>query len=199
MLVNLNHSDKELLQKVMQGCEKSFELLFKKYHGFLYHYTFRVFRDESIADEVVHKTFIKIWELKETLADIRSFKSYIFSINRSLVVEELRTISRNRRLAERLAQRIVRSHNSVEDEVIYNDLEALARRAVEQLPAKRREIFKLSRNNGYSHKEIAQKLNISENTVKVSVHKSLKQIRDYMSVNANISFSLAFSFMLLKW
>ncbi len=181
----------------MKGCERSFEVLFKKYHGFLYHYALRVFRDEAIADEVVHKTFIKIWSVRETLSDIKSFQNYIYSINRNFVVEELRVISRNRRLAERLAYRIAKNHNTVEEDVIYNDLEEIAHQAIEQLPARRKEIFKLSRHNGFSNKEIAHKLNISENTVKVSVYKSLKQIRDHMSLNTDISFFLALIFSLL--
>ncbi|MDN5204346.1 RNA polymerase sigma-70 factor [Fulvivirgaceae bacterium BMA10] len=197
MLIHENHSDKALLQKVMKGCERSFEVLFKKYHGFLYHYAFRVLRDESMADEMVHKTFIRIWDLKETLSDIKSFKNYIYSVNRSLVVDELRAISRNRRLAEQLAQRIISSHNSVEEDIIYNDLEEIALQAIEQLPTKRKEIFKLSRHDGFTHKEIAHKLNISENTVKVSVSKSLKQIRDYMLLNTDISLVLILSSTLL--
>ena len=190
MTDSLHGNDKVLLQRVVKGCQRSFEALFKKYHGFLYQYAFRVFRDQSVADEVVHKTFIKIWEVKGTLPEIQSVKSYLFSVNRHLVINELRTISRNRRLAERLAHNIEKSHNAVEEEVMYNDLQQVIQNAIAQLPRKRKEIFELSRHGGFSHKEIAHKLNISENTVKVSVHKSLKQIRDFMSLVVNVSFYL---------
>ena len=140
----------------------------------------------------MHKTFIKIWDGKEKLVDVRSIKSYLYAVNRSLVVDELRSISRDKRLAERLAHRIVSSHNAVEEDVIYHDLQAIAQQAIEQLPPKRKEIFKLSRYHGFTHKEIASRLNISENTVKVSVHRSLQQIRDYLLLNADISLFLVF-------
>ena len=39
MLTDPNHSDQELLQGLVTGCERSFEVLFKKYHGYLYHYS----------------------------------------------------------------------------------------------------------------------------------------------------------------
>ena len=188
MSLNKNHNDEELLLKITLGCKRSFEILFKKYHRPLYNYAFRVFRDRAIADEVVHRVFIKIWDLRETLSSINSFRNYIFCVNRNLVAQELNTISRNRKLAEQVANRIVTSINVVEEEVIYNNLEEIANEAIERLPRKRKEIFKLSRQNGFSHKEIAHKLNISENTVKVSVSKSLKQIKDYMSIYTGISF-----------
>ncbi|MCG8318562.1 MAG: RNA polymerase sigma-70 factor [Cytophagales bacterium] len=188
MSLNKNHNDEELLQKITLGCKRSFEILFKKYHGPLYYYAFRVFRDEAIADDVVHRVFIKIWDLRKSLSNIKSFRNYIYRVNRNLVAQELNTISRNRKLAEQVADRIVTSINAVEEEVIYNNLEEIANEAIERLPGKRKEIFKLSRQNGFSHKEIAHKLNISENTVKVSVSKSLKQIKDYMSINTGISF-----------
>ena len=186
--LNKNHNEEELLRKITLGCKRSFEILFKKYHGPLYNYAFRVFRDEAIADEVVHRVFIKIWDLRETLSNIKSFRNYIYCVNRNLVAQELNIISRNRKLAEQVANRIVTSINVVEEEVIYNNLEEIANEAIERLPRKRKEIFKLSRQNGFSHKEIAHKLNISENTVKVSVSKSLKQIKDYMAINTGISF-----------
>ena len=189
--LNKNHNDGELLQKIASGCKGSFEILFKKYHGSLYCYALRVFRDEALADEVVHKVFIKIWDLRETLSEIKSFRNYIYSVNRNLIVEELNAISRNRKLAEQFACRIVTSYNVVEEEVIYNNLEKIANEAIELLPSRRKEIFKLSRQNGFSHKEIAHKLNISENTVKVSVSKSLKQIKGYISINADIFFPSA--------
>ena len=192
MLTDPNHSDQELLQGLVTGCERSFEVLFKKYHGYLYHYSFRVFRDRCTADEIVHQTFIKIWDGKEKLANIKSIKSYLYAVNRSLVVDELRSISRDKRLAERLAHRIVSSHNAVEEDVIYHDLQEIAQQAIEQLPPKRKQIFKLSRQHGFTHKEIARRLNISENTVKVSVHRSLQQIRDYLLLNADISLFLIF-------
>lgn len=197
MLINPHHSDQELLQRLVTGCERSFEVIFKKYHGYLYHYSFRVFRDKCTADEIVHKTFIKIWDRKEKLVDVTSIKSYLYAVNRSLVVEELRSIARDKRLAERLAHRIVSSYNPVEEDMIYHDLKEITRQAIEQLPPKRKEIFKLSRHHGFTHKEIACKLNISENTVKVSVYKSLQQIRDYLTLNADVSLVLVFAFLFL--
>ncbi len=182
-------TERELLNLVAEGCERSFEALFQKYHGLLYHYSLKIFRDEDLADEVVHKTFIKIWNLRGSLSEIQSFKNYIFSINRNLAIDELKAISRKRHLTEELKCRIISSHNLVEEGVIFNDLNGIALEAVEKLPAKRKEIFKLSRLEGFSHREIANKLNISENTVKVSVHKSLKQVRNYMTINTDVSFS----------
>ncbi len=156
----------------------------------MYHFAFRFFRDESLADEVVHKTFIKIWERRVVLKDVSSCKNYIFSINRNMILQELRDISRDQKKAEAFALRIVNSHNSVEEGAIYKNLKEIAQEAIDQLPRKRKEIFTLSRQQGFSHKEIAAKLNISENTVKVSVSKSLKQIREYMRLHTDMTLFL---------
>ena len=65
-----------------------------------------------------------------------------------------------------------------EEEVAYRELSALLQQAIQELPERRREIFKLSRMESLSYKEISSKLGISENTIDTQIRHALAYLRD---------------------
>ena len=183
-------NEEKLKIAVSSGCHKSFELLFHQYKDFLFHYSFRVLRSKEVADEMVQKTFIKLWQGRSRISNVLSMKGYLFTIIRNLILDHLKKVSREQILKDDLKLRIQISHMKPEEDLIYADLETIAHQAIESLPTQRKLIFKLNRENGFSYHEIASQLNISENTVKVSIYKSLNHIRSYLSTHTDLSFGL---------
>lgn len=183
-------NEEKLKDLITKGCHKSFESLFHQYKDFLFHYAFRVLRSKEVADDMVQKTFIKLWQGKSHISTIDSLKGYLFTIVRNLILDHLKKVSREQILKDDLKLRIQISHMKPEADLIYSDLEAIAHRAIESLPTQRKLIFKLNRENGFSYHEIASQLDISENTVKVSIYKSLNHIRHYLSTHTDLSFGI---------
>ena len=183
-------SEAKLKEAISRGCHESFELLFHQNKDFLFHYAFRVLRSKEAADDMVQKTFIKLWQAKSKVSNVNSVKGYLFTILRNLVLDYLKKASREQSLKDDLKLRIQISHLKPEADLIYSDLEKIAYQAIESLPSQRKLIFKMNRENGFSYNEIASQLNISENTVKVSMYKSLNHIRHYLSTHTDLSFGL---------
>ena len=185
-------NEEKLKDGISQGCHKSFELLFHQHKDFLFHYAFRILKSKEAADEMVQKTFIRLWQGKARISSVVSLKGYLFAIARNLILDHLKKVSREQVLKDDLKLRIQISHIKPETDLIYSDLKAIASQAIESLPTQRKLIFKLNRENGFSYHEIASQLNISENTVKVSIYKSLNHIRHYLSRHTDLSFALIF-------
>lgn len=188
--MNQLKKERELITALSRGCHRSFESLFHQYKDFLFHYAFRVLRSKDEADDIVQKTFIKLWQGKSRLTNIRSLKSYLFTVTRNLVLDHLKKVSKEQILKDDLKLRIEISHMKPEADLIYANLEKIAHQAIESLPTQRKLIFKLNRESGFSYHEIAAQLNISENTVKVSIYKSLNHIRSHLSTHTDLSFGL---------
>ena len=189
-----NHKLAVLIKK---GDEAALSELFDSYYQKLYQSSFKLLKTKDLADEVVQQAFIKLWENRDKIDTSRSIKGYLFIIAKNLIFDNLRNISRNEELKEIIASRIPLYHNMPEDSLIYANLKELAEKAIERLPAQRQLIFKLSREEGLTHEEIAQRLGIAKNTVKFQIVKSLKYIKETLSADLDISFSLLFCYYLI--
>jgi RNA polymerase sigma-70 factor (ECF subfamily) len=135
----------------------------------------RYVRSTSIAEEIVQNIFLKIWEDKESLADIGSIKSYLY---RSVVNASLNHVNREKNLEKhhlKIAEKL--TAEEIEDLDDQNELIVLLYKEIELLPEKCRQVFKLSRLEGVKYKEIALQLSISEKTVENHMGHALKVLR----------------------
>lgn len=130
--------------------------------------------DRAEAENAVSEVFYKIWKNRATLQVHRSVKSYLYRAVRNQVLDTIR----QRKPVDVLTAGIpVASMRSPEEEMIGKELVAQVWEAVACLPAQRREIFLLSREEGLKYREIAQRLNISVKTVETQMSRSLKVLR----------------------
>jgi RNA polymerase sigma-70 factor (family 1) len=155
----------------------AFAEVFRVLNEPLLRYAWRLTGDEAAAQDIVQDTFLKLWQVRETLDDDRSLKAYLYRIVRNLALNHLRASSQHATPTEDTDA--WRSDNDTPvDEVI--DAEILDRsmkRWVEDMPERRREAFLLSRNHGLSHEEIAQVMNLTPRTVNTHIVLALKDLR----------------------
>lgn len=132
-------------------------------------------RSIPVAEEIVQNIFLKIWEDKQLLADIDSIKAYLY---RSTTNASINHINREKSLEKhhlKIADNLTAAEvDSLDEE---NELIILLYKEIELLPAKCREVFKLSRLERMKYKEIALKLDISEKTVENHMGHALKVLR----------------------
>lgn len=143
----------------------SFEYLYNCWSGKLYNFVMRISRNDIyLAEEIVQSVFIKVWENREQIETDKSFGAYLCTIAKNQLVNVYQ-----HRMLESLYQTKIKTsepiENTTEKEVDYHLLEEYIDSLIEQLPPARREIFILSRRKLLTNKEIAAKLNLSENTV----------------------------------
>ncbi|SKC83251.1 RNA polymerase sigma factor [Ohtaekwangia koreensis] len=199
----MNHSatskdEPTIVSELNKGSKQAFDCLFDIYHAKLFLYCFRFVKSKDLADEIVQETFIKIWNSREGIDPGLSFGSFLFKIAFNGILDFHRKVARDAAMQQEMVYRIEQSHNHTEDEIIYKDLQRLSDEAIQLMPDQQRLVFKLSRERGLSHEEIATQLGISSNTVKVHIFKSLKHIRSYLQQNADFSFVLIITFLSQK-
>jgi RNA polymerase sigma-70 factor, ECF subfamily len=171
------HTEKELLEKLGKGDSFAFEVLFYKYRGKVKGFAKKMVPSQIDPEEIVQEVFVKVWLKKESIDPDKEFQTYLFSITKNLVLDHLKSAV-NRKLyfvGESFQQDIVADYSS--DYQVSEDAEKKLLDLIEQIPERRREIFCLNRFKGLSYKEIACKLNISENTVDSQIRNALAFLR----------------------
>jgi len=183
-------TEKEELELLKDASRQSFEVLYHRYSGKLYNFMMKVSKGDSYtAEELVQRTFIKVWETKEYINPNKSFISYLCTIAKNMLLNEYEHQAIHFIYEEYVKVIATENDNSTEKEVDKKLLEEYIEKLADKLPPKRKEIFILSRKEGFSNKEIAKRLNISESTIETQLSKALsfmkgqlKQHYDYILV-----------------
>lgn len=119
-----------------------------------------------------------------------SFSSYLYTIVRNRILNQLRDLANQDKLREQIFSQAVDYTNETKDEILVNDLRQFITRALQQLTPRQREIFEMSREQQMSHREIAESLGISVNTVQESISTSLRTLRTYLKKNSIVGADL---------
>ncbi len=180
--------------QLKRGNEKAFEKLYEKYRDDIFTYSKALVRSHSSAEEVVQEVFLKLWLNAEDLDPELSIRSYLFTISRNLSFDFLRKASNNRKLREEIFY--IKESTEVPEELLNQEYDLLKKRAIAELPPKRRLIFEMSRNEGKSYKDISSELGISVSTVKTQMSEALQFLRQYLRLHTDLTFSLIFLFEL---
>lgn len=183
----MNHvlqNEKALLVEVAEGNRAAYATLYTHYYPRLYRFVLFFCQQKEDAEEIIQDCLLKIWERKETLATIRSFEDYVFRMAKNKVFDVAKKRQIGRKVIGLMATNITDQDEVVEKEVIFNQYHTIARRAVEQLSARKREIFLMSTEQGMSLDEIALATNLSRPMVKKHLYSSIHFIKSYLRHHA---------------
>lgn len=176
--------EKELFSRVAQGDEEAFNTLFHAYVPRLHTLVMKVTRSEGVAKDIIQEVFLYLWIDRESLATVDVPQNWIFKIAYNRSYSWLaRQFSRNRKYNEFRQQNATEGDDSLEHTVSLNETARLIHEATALLPDQARRIFQLSRETGLKAAEVADKLEISVQTVRNSLVRSVKFIKEYLSQN----------------
>jgi len=171
------YSDQELTDLLKSGDQEAFTTIYNKYWALIYAHVFKMLRDEDEAKDVVQEVFGNLWIKAGAIKNNSNISGLLYTAARNRVFDLMeRNKVRSDYLGE-IAQFITEAEHVQMDTIDEGRILEILQREIEKLPPKMREIFELSRKEDLSHKEIAGKLNISEQTVKKQVHNALKVIK----------------------
>ena len=189
--------DEILVQQLTKGNYKAFDSLFNAYCDRLYHFVVSIVKVSQIAEDIVQEVFVTIWEKRNELDRHKSFKSFLFSIAYNETISVLRKKKTENTYIEKVQEKIAESKvlNTPDLEMEYHEIKNHVNDVIESMPERRREIFLLSRNEGLTYTEIANKLDISKNTVENQMVSALKTIRE--KINSKSLLSMLFYYLFL--
>jgi len=169
--------DDKLLILIRQDDKKAFDLIYKRYWENLFVYVNRVVDDKDEAQDIVQEIFVSLWSRRAQSANILSLKAYLFSMARHSGLKYIRNNINKATYLDSLKMFFDEDCDQVNQEMDANELRVIIYKEIEQLPAKMKEVFILSRNENLSYKMISEKLMISEKTVKKQINNVLKHLR----------------------
>lgn len=175
-------SDEELLYLVKEGNRAAFSVLYDRYWKVLIMKSLHRLKSQDDAEEVVQALFVNLWKRRERIALKYSFRTYIFA---ALRYELLHHIAKNMQRAaflqlDELENTAVPLDFADAERLELKELQLEIDGLVDSLPAKCKLIFKMSREEGMSAREIAQNLDISPRTVETQIGKALKTLRSVL-------------------
>lgn len=172
--------ERSLILRLIEGDEDAFCELYATYKNRLIYFAMRFLKSREYAEDVFQDAFTVVWQSRRFINPDASFSSYLYTIMRNRILNQLRNAANEEKLKESILSQALDYTEDTKREVMLNDLKSLISHALQQLTPRQREIFEMSREAQLSHKEIADKLGISVNTVQEHISTSLKLIRTYL-------------------
>lgn len=172
-----DYNESYVLNRVKQGDISALEVIYHRHYANLCRYLLVLFRNPVMAEQIANDVFIYLWENRQSIEIKSSLESYLFAAGRYKTLNKIRDSKRQKEISHQLS---LASDDSVEgpDSIIeIKELENIIEKAIETLPPRCQQIFRLSREEEMSYKEIAALLDISVNTVEGQMSIALSKLR----------------------
>jgi RNA polymerase sigma-70 factor (family 1) len=172
-------SDEQLVDLLHQGNEKAFGEIYDRYWFKLFGVAYHQTGTKEEAEELVHDVFESLWNNREQ-ANIRHLSSYLVVSIKNLTINYIKSQITQRKYQEYLIFHEIQQSNSTDEIVRFADLSEAVEKAMKKLPEKTSEVFKLSRFENQSVKDIARQLKLSEKGVEYHITQSLKVLKEHL-------------------
>jgi len=176
------------IEALREGKKKAYEEIYNDFFGVLYHLCLQYLHNEKIAEELVQDTFLKLWEIRETLNEQINIRSFLYTITKNNCLNHLRNQKISMKHMENIKylemqfnyEALEKLGNYIQFEELRNKIDD----AISKLPVEVIETFRLSRFEEFSYKEIADQQDISIKTVEARISKALRilrlELKDYL-------------------
>lgn len=183
------------LQSLANDNDDALALIFNHYYPRLYNFAHSFLKLDEGIDDILQEVFVKIWQKRKSITSSASFNSLIFTITKNLLLNELRNRLTSENMKKQVAELAMASAYNAQNPTEYEDLKTKVDEIIETLPERSKEVFLLSRKEGLSHKEIAEKLNISTKTIEYHISQATKTLREKLRAYGLLSILWLYLFL----
>lgn len=166
-------NDTELLDLLKADDEAAFAELYNRYWKLLFVTANNILQNYTSAQDVVQDVFASLWQRRLLLA-ITSLKPWLLQATRFQVFKAIRAEKLSADFYERLAD--ASKYLIVEEPILFKELQQILQTIIQTLPPDQQAIFKMSREENLTYREIAEKMGISVKTVEKKISRSLRDI-----------------------
>lgn len=181
------HTEKELQLLASGGDQQAFNEIFGRFKLKLYSYLHKITGSHEQAEDIVQEVFIKVWEHRATMGEIENLNAWLFRVAQNKAINSFKKWARDRKLIEELLSYNpssgVNAMDAADYSVTIKEAEKIIHQGIEHLTPQQKLIYKMSREEGLKHEEIAEQLGLSAGTVKNHMIRALRTLRDYVQKN----------------
>nr|WP_067055121.1 RNA polymerase sigma-70 factor [Mucilaginibacter sp. L294] len=182
------YTDQELSDLLQSGDEVAYTAIYDRYVFTLLNHAYNKTRNREEARDIVQEVFTRLWARRQQIQITTNLAGFLYTSVHHIIIDQfVHNKVKDKYFASILAF-AVQSHGATDYRTRENQLTAIIEKEIAGLPHKMREIFDLSRKHHLSHKEIAERLNLAEQTVSKQVSNALKILRVKLGIIAYLYF-----------
>ena len=186
MKLPLEISDQELFGRIKKGSKEAFRSLFDRYGLRIHRFACGYLKSDHDAEELVQEVFLKLWDKRESLDSSQNAKGFIFKVAVNTIYDFIRRKNLQQAFLEFAGQTQVNSDETWH-EVVYNDMLGQVNNLIRQMPEQRQRVFKMSRENGLSNDEIAERLGLSKRTVENQLYRATAFLKNNLELDSTLA------------
>jgi RNA polymerase sigma-70 factor (ECF subfamily) len=171
------YNDEELMEEIKAGNMLAFDKLYRKYSSRLHKFSYSMLKSTEDAENIIQDVFLNLWLNRENVEKSSSVKYYIFTTAYNSAISVIRKKLKDSTYIEYVKTLQDLMQEPVDLQIEYKELDEQLNRIIDALPQRQKEVYMLSRVEGLKYSEIAERLNISINTVENHLSRALNHIR----------------------
>nr|WP_121269293.1 RNA polymerase sigma-70 factor [Pedobacter schmidteae] len=172
-----DYTDQELTALLKNSDHSAFTEIFDRFNSLLYIHAFKKLKDREAAKDVVQDTLSALWHKREQLDVGNNLGGYLYTTLRNKIFDLLARQQVSHKHVTDLQQYLNKGNFMTDHLIREKQLAAIIEKEITALPPRMREAFELSRKENLSHKQIAERMAISEQTVTDQIKKAIKILR----------------------
>ena len=180
----------QIVEGLVKGDRESFKSMFLLYYPKVLYFIQGMVKSREVAEDLTQNVFMKIWISREKFSEVTSFDNYLFIMTKNVVLNYFR--SQKDKYMENIDDYTFEQPlDSVTpyETLVEKDTKLLVEMVVDNMPPQRKMVYQLSRKNGLSNEEIAQKMQISKKTVENHLNLALKELKKILYIFTVVFFS----------
>lgn len=189
------HAVRELQLSAARGDEAAFAELFHLYKHTLYSYLLPLTGSPQSAEDIIQDSFLTLWDTRDRLAGIENFGAYLFRMTQNRAVNLFKRMAKETlMLSELKSYPPLAEGGEADNRLILKEAEEMLYQTIHNLPPQQKLVYKLSREQGLKHEEIARHLHLSPTTVRNHIVQALRTIRKKIETRATLMILLSLLF-----
>jgi len=159
----------------------AFTEIYNRYWKVLFVHAFKILKDQGVASDMIQDMFATLWNQAERWQLESTLKSYLYIAVRNQCLKTIAKSARREAFVTELASISTEGINTTDDELNFREFERLLAQEIHELPPRMQQVYIKSREEGLTHKQIAEEMGIAENSVKTTMHRTLNALRTKLS------------------
>lgn len=169
-----------LLAGLKEGNKKVFTQIYKLYSEGLFSLAFRYVKDYTLAEDILQQVFLQLWKSHEQISITKNLSNYLFKMTKNIILKEIQ--EQNSRVIDAYELEYYYKSSSVkmDDDSVVNQRLTAVYKIIDKLPSKTKAVFLMKINENLDDKSIAEKMGLSQQTVKNHYTEALRFIRRHL-------------------